>query len=82
VNLPRALLVSAGNALEATGAPWVWWRRHYAELGLVMHVHGSKRFLVGAEIVAALESRMSPMGDTTEPVDELAEMRERIARAG
>jgi hypothetical protein len=81
VNLPRALLVGPGNALETTGAPWIWWRRHHAELGLVMHVVGSKRFLVGAEIVAALETRAAPAVETP-VVDELAEMRERIARAG
>ena len=75
----RAILIGPGNALECTGVGWVWWRRHHGELGLRMHVVGSKRFLVASDVVAALEKRAAK---PAVEVDDLAEFRARVARAG
>jgi hypothetical protein len=77
---PEAVLISSGNALAMTGAPWHYWRRHSAELGLEIIAAGSKRFIVGEKLREAIERHAK--SKEPEVVDELAAMRERIARAG
>ncbi len=77
----RPVLIGPANALEMTGAPWHFWRRHAAELGLEIVTLGSKRFIRAADLDAVMQRRATPAVAATE-MDELAEMRARIARAG
>ena len=50
----RPILIGPANALEMTGAPWHYWRRHASEFGLEMITIGSKRFIPAAALVTAL----------------------------
>lgn len=75
----EVITVSAGNALEATGAPWHWWRRHAAELGIPIVQLGSKSFMRASDVLAAMEKRAA---QPAAEVDDLAEFRARVARAG
>ncbi len=75
------VLIGPGNAVEATGVPWHWWRRHAAELGVRVIAIGSKRVIIASELVEAISKRATPTEELP-LVDELAAMRERIQRAG
>lgn len=74
------LLVGPGNSVEMTGAPWSWWRRHAARLGLELVRVGTKSFARGADILRAVERHSSAPVELSEP-DELAAMRDRIRNA-
>ena len=77
----RPVLIGPANALEMTGAPWAYWRRHAMELGLEIVAIGSKHFIRAADLDAMVASRTPPkIEPTTE--DEIAAMRERVRRAG
>lgn len=75
----RPVLIGAGNALEMTGKPWSWWRRHAAELGIELVRIGTASFAKADSVLAAVEAHVPKK---TVVVDELAEMRERVRRAG
>ncbi|HEX4336921.1 MAG TPA: hypothetical protein VH062_13470 [Polyangiaceae bacterium] len=79
------ILIGPGNSLQATGAGWHWWRRHAAEFGLQLITIGSKRFIRADAVLAVVEARAATRASTrtVDPeLDELAEFRNRIARAG
>ena len=80
----KPILIGPGNALEATGAPWHYWRRHAKALGVKIIAAGSKRFIIAETLVDALERRSQRPVLVPEPTeqDELAAMHKRIARAG
>jgi hypothetical protein len=73
----RAICVSTKNAEQVTGFPWRWLRDHFPNL--VIQIDG-KSCIPADRLLAALELRMSPIGDTTE-IDDLARARLEIANA-
>lgn len=77
----RPILIGAGNALEMTGKPWPWWRRHAAELGILLLKVGTATFARAADVLAAVE-RHAAAPVTLADEDELEAMRARIRRAG
>lgn len=79
----RPILISAGNSLEMTGAPWHYWRRHAAEFGLEFVTLGSKRFIRADRLLAVLEARSSVVSPAeADEADELTAFRDRVRRAG
>lgn len=74
----KPVLIGPKNAEQATGLPWRWLRDHFTEL--VIRVEG-KGFIPADRLLAALEARAAVSAPEVE-VDEVAEMRARIARAG
>lgn len=77
----RPILIGAGNAKDATGVEWSWWRRNAKALGIEIVRVGAKSFARASDVLAAIE-RQSVEKTPLAPIDELAEFRARIARAG
>jgi hypothetical protein len=75
-----AICIGPANCEATTGMPWRFVRDHAPELGVEFIAIGGKRVILASALLAALERRgnAAPADD----VDELAEMRARIARAG
>lgn len=77
----RPVTIGPANCEAVTGMSWRHVRDHADELGLEFIEVGAKRVILADRFLAALQRRAA-MEELPPERDELAEMRERIARAG